>query len=96
MGWRDVLKRSMGGGETMSDATHLAVSCLLAMPPADRIALARELLAGTGRVVARDPGECGAREILIVPVPGVASPFKRGFLTGFKTCRAAMLGEEGE
>lgn len=29
----------------------------LAMPPADRIALARELLAGTGRVVVRDCGE---------------------------------------
>jgi hypothetical protein len=52
---------------------------LLAMPTPDRIALARELLAGTGRVVARDVGpelDCGLE-----------------FETGWNACRAAMMGE---
>jgi hypothetical protein len=45
-----------------------------------RIALARELLAGTGRVVARDVGELSAN-------------FDDNTRDGWNACRAAMMGE---
>ena len=50
----------------------------------DRIALARELLDGAGRVVAPD---CG--EIAVVD----ADTMER--MDGWNDCRAAMLGDEG-
>ena len=55
---------------------------LLAMPPADRIALTRELLEGTGRVVARD-----------VDAPEIATSW---FAGGWVACRATMLADDGE
>lgn len=57
-------------------------SAFLQMPPADRIALARELLAGTGRVVARD-----------VDAPEIATSW---FAGGWVACRATMLADDGE
>ena len=52
---------------------------ILAMPAPDRIALARELLEGTGRVVARD-----------VPVSNKAEPW----WSGWNACRGSMMGGE--
>ena len=75
MGWRDELK---------SDWT---AALLLAMPPADRIALARELLEGTQRVV--------AREMEMFAEDRGQSPFERGFDAGWNEAGAAMLGDEG-
>lgn len=67
-------------GDLTVDPPSLA-QALLDMPTADRIALARELLARTGRVVARDVG----------PWP-VAGHKQRA--TGWNACRAAMMGDE--
>ena len=60
-----------------------AGSALNHAPPADRIALARELLEGTGRVVASDPG----KRFTTTPVDG--------YNAGWNAARAAMLGDEG-
>lgn len=57
-------------------------SALLTMPTPDRIALARELLEGTGRVVARD-----------VDAPEIATSW---FAGGWVACRATMLADDGE
>lgn len=72
MGWREVLKR-----------LHVMPGVLLAMPPADRIALARELLKGTQRVVA-EPID---RRHTTTPVDG--------YNAGWNAALAAMLGDEG-
>jgi hypothetical protein len=64
-------------------ATH--AKALLSMPSADRIALARELLEGTGMVVARDVGPWD-----VGPV-GFAGHKKRA--DGWNACRAAMMGD---
>lgn len=87
MGWREAIQAvlvdvsfgSRGGGNWMAKT-------LLAMPDPDRIALARELLAGTGRVVARDVGE--------KLVPGWRQD--ACLAQGWNECRAAMLKEDGE
>ncbi len=59
-----------------------ANAIVAAIPPADRIALARELLEGTGRVVARD-----------VEAPEVATSW---FAGGWAACRATMLADDGD
>ena len=79
MGWRDELD---------ARTWHIAALIpdrLLAMPVPDRIALARELLAGTGRVVAKDVGKWHPQ------ANGVLSVSAKGW----NGCRAAMLGDEG-
>jgi len=59
-------------------ALHLTPGWIAKQPVDERIALARALLAGTGRVVARE----------------VACPFNdTRAVTGWNACRAAMLGE---
>ena len=65
MGWREVLRGKWSGAVYMGlcDAegrgrmaqADVAVAALFALPPADRIALARELLAGTGKHIAGEP-----------------------------------------
>jgi hypothetical protein len=62
---------------------------LLAMPAPDRIALARELLAGTGRVVARNV------PLLNSDLFDGASNDAKPFRNGWNACRAAMM-EDGE
>ena len=71
MGWREVLvgvRQQMNGqrvtvlmSETRDEADLRAadagVAYLMSRPPADRIALARELLEGTGRVVSWEMGK---------------------------------------
>lgn len=60
MTWRDVLVNiwKEEGYANHADAIAEGVAeTLLSMPPADRIALARELLAGTEMVVAREFGK---------------------------------------
>jgi hypothetical protein len=88
MGWREVLEEAEiasdfrpGGSEQLGfiNAGRVA-DWLLAMPTPDRIALARELLAGTGRVVARDVEE------LLAYLPANSA-----LLLGWNACRAAML-----
>lgn len=84
MGWRerlDVILKNCWEGVGCTDEERDAA--LLDMPPADRIALARELLEGTGRVVASDPG----KRFTTTPVDG--------YNAGWNAARAAMLGEEG-
>ena len=61
-----------------------AGSALNHAPPADRIALARELLAGTGRVVARE-----------VEAQPAYLPPNSALMLGWNAARAAMLGDEG-
>lgn len=86
MGWREVL-----GNAGYDVARHEADPCdlagvLLAMPAPDRIALALELLAGTGRCVAREVGDIP----LVRPRQlGESEAHDRGW----NACRAAMLGE---
>ena len=60
---------------------------VIATPPADRIALARELLEGTGKVV--------AREMEMFAEDRGQSPFERGFDAGWNEAVDAMLGDEG-
>lgn len=88
--WREVLAQAFRDCELDEFNIYereLALLCgerLLAMPLADRIAFARELLAGTGRVVARDVGERGSeRESEGWPGPN----------DGWNACRAAMLAD---
>jgi hypothetical protein len=82
MGWRVAFVRVLEDGEpnglTYGNCQQVA-DALLAMPPADRIALARELLP-EGFVVARD----------VPPLERAAVPQYR---RGWNACRAAMLGE---
>lgn len=92
MKWREVLpavRHAMNGqrvtvymGETTerAEARHAEAGLrrLMAYPEVVRVALARELLAGTGRVVARDLGTIEDSE--------------HG--QGWNACRAAMLGDE--
>ena len=61
-----------------------AGSALNHAPPADRIALARELLEGTGRVVARE-----------VEAQPAYLPPNSALMLGWNAARAAMLGDEG-
>ena len=80
MGWRDAFASNMG--ETHARVGD-AVRALLAMPPADRIAMARELLAGTGCVVVRDVGE-----------QYLELDDNRMHAHGWNACRAEMLGDD--
>lgn len=93
MGWRKVLAQTLAdaqndnGDGTRSDvyyppnprAAAWVETALRAMPAPDRIALARELLAGTGRVVARD-----------VPGSVICDPW----WMGWDACRQAMLPKD--
>jgi hypothetical protein len=72
MGWREAI-----GDRFTADA-------LLGLSQSDRIALARELLAGTGRVVARDVGVMAYADDL--------DPAINGHCDGWNACRTAMLG----
>jgi hypothetical protein len=58
------------------------------MPTADRIALARELLANTGRVVAREVDAMAYADDL--------DPAVNGHRDGWNACRAAMLAGTGK
>lgn len=91
MGWREVITQTVwdytGCTDARAETTCAGIEDRLAdMPDPDRIALARELLAGTGRVVARDVGE--------KLVPGWRQD--ACLAQGWNECRAAMLKEDGE
>jgi hypothetical protein len=83
MGWRDAVDkacRSTIAGDELADAIHAGE-----ISPTDRIALARELLKGTGRVVARDvPAAIIPEHPLMQNVQAV----------GWNACRAAMLAPD--
>ena len=85
MGWRSsytrILERDEPDGITYA-ALKRVEAAMLSMPHPDRIALARELLEGTGRVVARD-----------VDAPEIATSW---FAGGWVACRATMLADDGE
>lgn len=87
MGWREVIIQTVwdytGCTDMRAETTCAGIEDRLAeMPPPDRIALARELLEGTGRVVARD-----------VDAPEIATSW---FAGGWVACRATMLADDGE
>ena len=98
MGWREVLRGKWSGAVYMGlcDAegrgrmaqADVAVAALFALPPADRIALARELLANTGRVVAREVDAMAYADDL--------DPAVNGHRDGWNACRAAMLAATGK
>jgi len=87
MGWRDAVEQvvrdcCLCGSDAEIDAMARTVATLLsAMPPADCLALARELLP-EGWVVARDVGE--------IPNDEWGGVSRAG---GWNACRAAMMGE---
>ena len=85
MGWRDWMRNHViaAHGVNPSVTEPDLAAALLAMPTPDRIALARELLVGTGRVVA-EPID---RRHTTTPVDG--------YNAGWNAARAAMLGDEG-
>jgi hypothetical protein len=92
MGWREVIIQTVwdytGCTDARAETTAAGIEDRLAdMPPADRIALARELLAGTGRVV--------ARELEPFTEDREQQPFERGFDAGWNEAIDAMLGDEG-
>lgn len=94
MGWREAAC-CPSGCDSAVGRTHscqadwrgpLRMREMQKLPTPDRIALARELLEGTGRVVARDVGE------KLVP------QWRQDacLADGWNACRAAMLKEDGE
>lgn len=107
MGWRDKLAKTLAdeqndnGDGTRSDVYYppnpklaaWAERALRAMPAPDRIGLARELLAGTGRVVAREVRPY-PDEVEYTP-PLMANPDFEWWMGGWNACRAAMLEDEG-
>jgi hypothetical protein len=95
MGWRLALKRLFRDcdvDEAGIDEQELADMCgetLTAMPPGDRLALARELLP-KGWVVAREVGEMPDDGKLPADAGEALANSAR---IGWNACRAAMLGE---
>jgi len=90
MAWRDVITQTVwdytGCSDTRGEATGDAIASKLQdMPIPDRVALARELLAGTGLVVAKDVGE----------LPAASVQGSVAVVETWNACRAAML-EGGE
>ncbi len=79
MGWREVWAEKIG-----SIPTQVFAKLLAEMNDEHRIALARELLAGTGWVVARDVGESDDTG------PNATTA---AMVHGWNACRAAMMGE---
>ena len=90
MGWREATQAAAENATFMTDeggyaiGKHSLAQQLLTMPDADRIALARELLAGTGRVVARDVGRSVYKS---------STEYDDGNRNGWNACRAAMLAD---
>ena len=90
MGWREATQAAAENATFMTDeggyaiGKHSLAQQLLTMPDADRIALARELLAGTGRVVARDVGPARMEGVF---------DYDHGRMDGWNECHAAMLGD---
>jgi hypothetical protein len=64
------------------------------MPAADRIAMARELLAGTGQGVARRVIPTTAPPAPAYYGREVGSGWRVGWDAGHNACRAAMMGDE--
>lgn len=96
MGWREELEDEFAatGSGWPGTRAERAMARILDMPAPDRIALARELLKGTGWVPARDieaeveaelRGPLSLRDVQALQV---------GRKIGHNACRAAMLGEE--
>jgi hypothetical protein len=77
--WRLGQRESVSAGDTV-----------LALPTHDRIALARELLANTGMVVARDVGVVERED---APEPNQIDGDDDAWVNGWNDCRAAMMGE---
>ena len=84
--WAEYRERDLENAVLYETCGNCHAAALLAMPASDRIALARELLAGTGRVVARDAF------ILTSDAMGGAHGVEL-YCNGWNACRAAMLGD---
>ena len=95
MGWREVLglivaDNISGDRRRGYVIEHARIGrALLDMPAADRIALARELLAGTGRVVAVVPRR--APSSVECQTDPKSEALLRAQFGGWNLCRAAML-----
>ena len=89
MGWREVLEDWVhrwcdAPGQLANRAKEDLALTLTAMPAPDRIALARELLAGTGREATHDDAPCQ-----------MTGEQADAWASGYNAARAAMLGDEG-
>lgn len=98
MGWREVIIQTVWDYTGCTDA-RAETTCagiedrLAAMPPADRIAMARELLQGTGKCVARDVGDSDGNACLN-PNAGAYDGTEPAYAHGWNACRAKMLGDD--
>lgn len=92
--WAEYRERDLENAALYETCGNCHAAALLAMPDADRIALARELLAGTGRVVARDVAHLeGTGELMVADNKRMAEAMRWARLAGWNTCRAAMLAD---
>ncbi len=82
--WAEYRERDLENAALYETCGNCHAAALLAMPASDRIALARELLAGTGRVVARDVGPARMEGVF---------DYDHGRMDGWNECHAAMLGD---
>lgn len=82
--WAEYRERDLENAALYETCGNCHAAALLAMPASDRIALARELLAGTGRVVARDVGRSVYKS---------STEYDDGNRNGWNACRAAMLAD---
>ena len=99
MGWRENVARwardEADGDPDTADALASDIPRVLCgMLDADRIALARELLAGTGRVVAKDVAFRETRSVGVIS-GGIVDAITSTYDNGWNAARAAMLGDEG-
>lgn len=91
MGWREVSDLMLWGDGIQGETPQERERRLLArMPPADRIAMARELLAGTGKCVATEVREMPWNSI---PDSVVRLTPMDAHRRGYNACRAAMMGD---
>lgn len=92
--WAEYRERDLENAALYETCGNCHAAALLAMPASDRIALARELLAGTGRVVARDVETLDPR-VSAMPhmVSGDSYGWRGCHADGWNACRAAMLGD---
>lgn len=102
--WAEYRERDLENAVLYETCGNCHAAALLAMPAAARIAMARELLAGTGRVVARDVGTTKPDAVpwrygdLWEGVQEDADEENldaicNGYADGWNACRAAMLAD---
>lgn len=97
MGWREALRRllEMAHHNPTPFEANTFMAFVADWPAPDRIALARELLEGTGRVVARDVAAIeGVGELMVADNDRMRHAMVAARAAGWNACRAAMLGDD--